>query len=45
MKLAVAAYLDEMTFAYNNRHNPHPLRDTIMKLIGAETLPYEKLPA
>ncbi len=41
----VAAYLDEMEFRYNNRRNPYLFRDTLMKLIGAEGLPYQELVA
>jgi hypothetical protein len=37
------AYLDEMAFRYNNRKNPYLFRDTLMKLIGAETLEYKEL--
>ncbi len=37
------AYLDEMAFRYNNRNNPYLFRDTLMKLIGAETLEYKEL--
>ena len=37
------AYLDEMAFRYNNRKNPYLFRDTLMKLIGAESLPYQQL--
>ena len=40
-----AAYLDEMAFRYNNRRNPYLFRDTLMKLIGAENLPYRDLTA
>ncbi len=37
------AYLDEMAFRYNNRKNPYLFRDTLMKLIGSENLPYQEL--
>jgi transposase-like protein len=37
------AYLDEHAFRFNNRRNPYLFRDTILKLIGAETLPYQRL--
>ncbi len=37
------AYLDEISFRYNNRHNEYLFRDTIMVLIGAETMPYQEL--
>jgi len=39
------AYLDEMTFRFNNRDNPFLFRDTLMKLIGAPVLEYKKLTA
>jgi hypothetical protein len=31
----LTAYLDEMTFRFNNRDNPYLFRDTMMKLIEA----------
>jgi len=39
----LAAYLDEMTFRFNNRNNPYLFRDTMMKLIEAPVLEYKKL--
>ncbi len=39
------AYLDEMAFRFNNRENPYLFRDTILKLLEAEALPYAKLTA
>ena len=39
------AYLDEMTFRFNNRNNPYLFRDTMMKLIAAPVLEYKKLTA
>jgi transposase-like protein len=39
------AYLDEMTFRFNNRNNPYLFRDTLMKLIQAPTLEYKELTA
>jgi transposase-like protein len=39
------AYLDEMTFRFNNRSNPYLFRDTMMKLIEAPVLEYKKLTA
>jgi hypothetical protein len=39
----VPAYLDETAFRFNNRDNPYLFRDTLLKLIGAENLPYEQL--
>ena len=37
------AYLDEMTFRFNNRSNPYLFRDTLIKLIEAPVLEYKKL--
>jgi transposase-like protein len=37
------AYLDELEFRFNNRENPFMFRDAMLKLLLAETLPYEKL--
>ena len=39
------AYLDEMTFRFNNRNNPFLFRDTMMKLVEAPVLEYKKLTA
>ncbi len=39
------AYLDEITFRFNNRNNPYLFRDTLLKLIGAENLRYSELTA
>jgi hypothetical protein len=39
------AYLDEMTFRFNNRHNPYLFRDTMLKLIESPVLEYRKLTA
>jgi transposase-like protein len=39
----LSAYLDEMTFRFNNRSNPYLFRDTLMKLIEAPVLEYKKL--
>ena len=41
----LTAYLDEMTFRFNNRDNPYLFRDTMMKLIEAPVLEYKKLTA
>jgi transposase-like protein len=41
----LSAYLDEMTFRFNNRDNPYLFRDTMMKLIEAPVLEYKKLTA
>jgi hypothetical protein len=37
------AYLDEMAFRFNNRENPYLFRDTLLKLIEAANLPYQRL--
>lgn len=39
------AYLDEMSFRYNNRENPHMFRDTLLALIESHNLTYRKLTA
>jgi hypothetical protein len=38
-------YLDEFEFRFNNRKNPYLFRDTIIRLVNGEKLPYEKLTA
>jgi hypothetical protein len=37
------AYPDEMAFPFNNRHNQYLFRDTLLRLLGAETLQYREL--
>ncbi len=37
------AYLDELEFRFNNRENPYMFRDAMLKMLVAETLPYERL--
>ncbi len=37
------AYLDEMTWRFNNRKNPYLFRDTMLKLIHSENLKYKEL--
>ena len=37
------AYLDEISFRYNNRENDYLLRDTLAALLKAEPMPYKKL--
>jgi transposase-like protein len=39
----LSAYLDEMTFRFNNRSNPYLFRDTLIRLLRAEGLKYKKL--
>jgi transposase-like protein len=41
----LAAYLDEMTWRFNNRKNPYLFRDTMLKLIHSENLEYKELTA
>lgn len=41
----LAAYLQEMTWRFNNRKNPYLFRDTMLKLISSENLEYKKLTA
>lgn len=37
------AYLDELAFRYNNRENAYLFRDTLLTLIGSESMPYAEL--
>jgi transposase-like protein len=37
------AYLDEMTWRFNNRKNPYLFRDTMLKPIHSENLEYKEL--
>jgi len=37
------AYLDELEWRFNNRENPYLFRDTLLKLIKSENLPYQSL--
>jgi len=39
------AYLDELEWRFNNRNNEYLFRDTLLKLIKAENLPYRELTA
>jgi transposase-like protein len=39
----LAAYLEEMSFRFNNRKNPYLFRDTILKLIASSNLEYKTL--
>lgn len=41
----LAAYLDEMTWRFNNRKNPFLFRDTLLKLIASENIEYKQLTA
>jgi hypothetical protein len=37
------AYLDELEHRFNNRKNKYLFRDTLLKLVSAEKLPYREL--
>jgi transposase-like protein len=37
------AYCDEFAFRFNNRENPYLFRDTLLKLVEAEALTYDRL--
>lgn len=37
------SYLDELEWRFNNRENPYLFRDTLLKLLMAENLSYQKL--
>jgi transposase-like protein len=37
------AYLDELEWRFNNRENPYLFRDTLLKLINSDNLPYQEL--
>ncbi len=39
------AYLGELEWRFNNRDNPYLFRDTLLKLIQSENLPYQELTA
>jgi transposase-like protein len=41
----LAAYLDEMTWRFNNRKNSYLFRDTMLKLIHSDNLEYKELTA
>jgi transposase-like protein len=41
----LAAYLQEMTWRFNNRKNPYLFRDTMLKLIASNNLEYKTLTA
>src|SRR3990167_5507970 len=36
-------YLDELEWRFNNRENPYLFRDTLLKLLASENLPYQEL--
>jgi len=40
---ALDSYLDELEWRFNNRENPYLFRDTLLKLIRSENLPYQTL--
>lgn len=37
------AYLGEMAYRYNERENRYLFRDTLLVMLGEETLPYREL--
>ena len=39
------AYLDELEWRFNNRDNPWLFRDTLLRLLKSENLPYQQLAA
>ncbi len=39
----LGAYLQEMTWRFNNRKSPFLFRDTILKLIASDNLEYREL--
>jgi hypothetical protein len=41
--MPTAAYLQEMTWRFNNRKNPYLFRDTMLKLISSQNLEYKEL--
>jgi hypothetical protein len=41
----LAAYLQEMTWRFNNRKNPYLFRDTMLKLIRSSNIEYKRLTA
>lgn len=44
-KKHLPAYLDEAAFRWNNRENPFLFRDTLLRLVEADTLTYAELTA
>jgi hypothetical protein len=39
------AYLQEMTWSFNNRKNRYLFRDTLMRLLASDNLEYKELTA
>jgi transposase-like protein len=39
----LAAYLDEMTWRFDNRKNPYLFRDTMLRLLASDNLEYKQL--
>jgi transposase-like protein len=44
-KKHLPAYLDEFAFRFNNRDNPYLFRDTLLRLMQADSVPYADLVA
>jgi transposase-like protein len=42
-KKHMQAYLDEFSFRFNNRSNPHLFTNTLQRLVGSEVLTYKEL--
>jgi hypothetical protein len=43
--VALPAYLEEISFKFNNRDHPYIFRDTILGFIASDSLTFQKLTA